>query len=115
MSRVDNRSVTGHGGLIVKKEKKLKNGTGRSHRTTPVPYYAPKQNKGTMRSTLLQTITLAAAVVATATLLLAPAEAATQEEEDAAALKMGEEMKRNFHQRFIPHRPDKPVSKRERE
>ena len=63
-----------------------------------------------MRSTLLQTITLAVAVVA-ATLLLAPAEAATQEEDDAAA-RMGEEMKRNFHQRFIPHRPDKPVSKK---
>ena len=35
--------------------------------------------------------------------------------EDAAAALMGEEMKRNFHQRFIPHRPDKPVSTRERQ
>jgi hypothetical protein len=63
-----------------------------------------------MRSTLLQTITALAAVAAVA-LLLAPAAAATQE--DDAAMGMGEEMKRNFHQRFIPHRPDKPVSKRE--
>lgn len=65
-----------------------------------------------MRSTLLQTLPVVAVVVAAATLLLAPAEATTQEEENAAAL-MGEEMKRNFHQRFIPHRPDKPVRARE--
>ena len=74
---------------------------------TPSPYYAPT----TMRSTLLQTLPVVAVVMAATTLLLAPAEAtATQEEDAAAALLMGEEMKRNFHQRFIPHRPDKPVS-----
>ena len=81
---------------------------------TPGYHYAPKQNKGTMRSTLLQTITAVAVavVMAATTLLLAPAEATTTQEEDAAsAARMGEEMKRNFHQRFIPHRPDKPVSK----
>ena len=61
-----------------------------------------------MRSTLLQTITALAAAVAAVALLLAPAAAATQE--DDAAMGKGEEMKRNFHQRFIPHRPDKPVS-----
>ena len=70
-----------------------------------------------MRSTLLQTITLAVvAVVAATSLLAAPAAAATTQEEDAAVMAgMGEEMKRNFHQRFIPHRPDKPVRKKERE
>lgn len=69
-----------------------------------------------MRSTLLQTITLAVVAVVAATSLSAAAAATTQEEEDAAVMAgMGEEMKRNFHQRFIPHRPDKPVRKRERE
>ena len=77
-------------------------------------HYAPKQNKGTMRSTpLLQTLPVVAVVVAATTLLLAPAAASQEEDAAAAAALMGEEMKRNFHQRFIPHRPDKPVSNRE--
>lgn len=68
-----------------------------------------------MRSTLLQTITLAVVAVVAATSLSAAAAATTQEEDAAVMAGMGEEMKRNFHQRFIPHRPDKPVRKRERE